>query len=108
VLVNQAIAHQIPKANLSDGAKVAALAALLTEARSARDIATSTSRSVRSVERHCSELRTWDCANLRSGQQYANARSGEAGSAANEAVPASAAWTSESWGVRWIKIGTGG
>jgi hypothetical protein len=36
VLVNRAIAHEILKANLSDGAKVAALVALLTEARSAR------------------------------------------------------------------------
>jgi hypothetical protein len=47
VLVNRAIAHEILKANLSEGAKVAALAALLTDARTARDIATSTGRSVR-------------------------------------------------------------
>lgn len=91
VLVNRAIAPQILKANLSDGAKVVALAALLTEARSARDIATSTGRSVRSVERHYSELRTWDCANLRRGQRYATARSDEAASADGAAVPASAA-----------------
>jgi hypothetical protein len=88
VLVNQAIALQILKANLSDGAKVAALAALLTEARSARDIAASTGRSVRSVERHYSELRTWGCANLRRGEQYANARSDEAGNVSDEASAA--------------------
>ena len=58
VLVNQAIAHQILKGSLSDGAKIAALAALLTEARSAPDVAASTGRSLLSVERHYSELRT--------------------------------------------------
>ena len=55
VLVNQAIAHQILKGSLSDGAKIAALAALLTEARSAPDVAASTGRSLLSVERHYSE-----------------------------------------------------
>jgi hypothetical protein len=65
VLINRTIAHQILKASLSDGAKVAALTALPTDSRSARDIATSTGRSVRSVERHYAELRTWDNANLR-------------------------------------------
>ena len=65
VPVNRVIALRILKANLSDGAKIAALAGLLIEAKTARDIATITNRSLQFVERHYAELRTWECAELR-------------------------------------------
>jgi hypothetical protein len=79
VPINQAVALHILKANLSDGAKVAALAGLVAGAATARDIATITNRSIRSVERHHAELRTWECAELRREKEkkYAEVRTSE-------------------------------
>ena len=58
-------AAKILKSDLSEGAKIAALATLLTGAKTAREIAKATNRPVRSVERHYAELRTSDYADLR-------------------------------------------
>jgi hypothetical protein len=60
---------QILASNLSDGAKIAAIAAAVSGAKSAREIATLTRRKLRTVERHYAELRT--------SEEYADLRSCE-------------------------------
>jgi hypothetical protein len=52
---------EILGSELSDGAKVAAITMLITGARTAREIAAATNRSLRSVERHYAELRASGC-----------------------------------------------
>jgi len=49
---------QILASELSDGAKIAAIAAAVAGAKSAREVATITGRKLRTVERHYAELRT--------------------------------------------------
>lgn len=49
---------EILKSDLSDGAKLAAIAILTTGAKTARDIATATKNKLRTVERHYAELRS--------------------------------------------------
>jgi hypothetical protein len=80
-------AVRIFASDLSDGAKIAALAMLLADANTAGEIARLTDRSLRTVERHYAEVR------VRGYALYAAERTAETDNAANSnaAVPASAA-----------------